>query len=51
MAARSWPECSWRGVEGGHFRPPSLVGVLVGVVEPLMSPQGTKDVSAHEIVA
>jgi hypothetical protein len=24
---------------------------LVGVVELLMSPQGTKDVSAHEIVA
>jgi hypothetical protein len=48
MAAGSWPECSWRGAEGGHFlAPPSPVGV----VELLRSPQGTKDVSAHEMAA
>lgn len=47
MAAGSWLESSWHGAEGGHFRRPSPVGV----VEVRMSPQGTKDVSAHEMAA
>jgi hypothetical protein len=46
MAAGYWPGCNWRGAEGAIFGalPPPL-----GVVERLMSPLRTQDVSAHEM--
>lgn len=43
MAAAYWSGYSWRGAEGAIF------GALLGVVERLMSPLGTQDVSAHEM--
>jgi hypothetical protein len=39
MAAGYWPGCNWLGAEGAIFGAPS-----VGVVERLVSPQGSKEV-------